>query len=92
MTRQYGMGLKKTTIRRNITDFMWKQLHGTLKIGSYWLKIPSHREKAYCKECQNLESLNHILFKCQIEGREEICVDCTEVNQCVIAAKFVVTV
>ena len=24
--------LKKMTIRRNITDSMWKQLHGTLKI------------------------------------------------------------
>ena len=65
-------GLKETTIRRNITDFMWKQLHGTLKIGNYWLRIPSHKEKAYCKECQNLETLNHILFECQIEGREEI--------------------
>ena len=65
-------GLKKMTIRRNITDFMWKQLHGTLKIGNYWLRIPSHKEKAYCKECQNLETLNHILFECQIEGREEI--------------------
>ena len=43
--------LKKTTIRRNITDFMWKQLHGTLKIGNYWLRIPSHKEKVYCKEC-----------------------------------------
>ena len=63
---------EKTTIRRNITDFMWKQLHGTLKIGNYWLRIPSHKEKAYCKECQNLETLSHILFECQIEGREEI--------------------
>ena len=37
-------GLKKITIRRNIRDFMWKQLHGTLKIGNYWLRIPSHKE------------------------------------------------
>ena len=30
------------------------------------------QEKAYRKECQNLETLNHILFECQVEGREEI--------------------
>ena len=55
-------GLKKMTIRRNITDFMWKQLYGTLKIGNYWTKIPNHKEKAYCKECQNLETMNHIVI------------------------------
>jgi len=65
-------GLKSPHIQRNISDFMWKLLHGRLKIGMFWKQIPKYEERAHCKKCGHIETMDHILFVCEKEGREEI--------------------
>ena len=65
-------GLKGKEIRRQITDFLWKQLHGRLKIGEYWKNIPGYEERSLCQECNTTETMEHILLECRAEGREEI--------------------
>jgi len=51
---------------------MWKLLHGRLKIGMFWKQIPKYKEWAHCKECGYIETMDHIVFICEKEGREEI--------------------
>ena len=42
------------------------------EIRAYWKNVPGYEERAYCEYCQNLETMDHILFSCTIEGREQI--------------------
>ena len=70
--KKIWVGLKDREIRRPIADFLWKQLHGRLKIGDYWKKIPGYEERSQCKECNTTETMDHILLDCKAEGREEI--------------------
>ena len=51
---------------------MWKLLQGRLKIGMFWKRIPKYEERAHCRECGHIETMDHILFICEREGREEI--------------------
>ena len=64
--------LKHSKIRKNIVDWFWKLTHSRLRSGDYWINVPSYEERAYCQNCQNLETMDHILFSCTIEGREQI--------------------
>ena len=59
------LSLKKSDIRRNITDFLWKLLHGRLRAGTYWLKVPGYEDRANCKHCGATETMNHIWFECE---------------------------
>ena len=64
--------LKYSKRRNNIGDWFWKLIHGRLRSGAYWKNVPGYKERVYCKHCQNLETMDHILFSCTIEGREQI--------------------
>ena len=58
-------------MKGNITDFLWRILQGKLKIGKYWKNIPGYEERASCKICGGLETIDHILLECNAKGREE---------------------
>ena len=62
--------LKHPKIRRNIRDWMWKLMHNRLRSGVYWENIPGYSERTDCQYCLNLETMDHILFSCTIEGGE----------------------
>ena len=64
--------MKHPKVRRNISDWMWKLIHNRLRSGVYWKNIPGYSERADCQHCLNLETMDHILFSCEIEGREKI--------------------
>src|SRR5882724_9852704 len=64
--------LKYSKIGKNIGDWFWKLIHNRLRSGGYWKNVPSYEVRAYCKYFQNLETMDHILFSCTIEGREQI--------------------
>ena len=51
---------------------VWKLTHSILRSGAYWINVPGYEERAYCQNCKNLETMDHILFSCTIEGREQI--------------------
>src|SRR5882672_4466951 len=64
--------LKHSTIRKNIADWQWKLIHNRLRSGIYWENVPGYEERAYCSYFQNLETMDHILFSCTIDGKEKI--------------------
>ncbi|KAH9917474.1 uncharacterized protein B0H18DRAFT_883793 [Fomitopsis serialis] len=56
--------IRHADIRRVITDFLWKSIHGAYRIGSYWKNIPGYEERAKCRLCGVTESMAHILTEC----------------------------
>jgi ribonuclease HI len=64
--------IRNRDISRNIRDFLWKSVHGALKMGPYWDNIPGHEERALCKECGELETMDHVLARCETPGRSQI--------------------
>ncbi|OJT07924.1 hypothetical protein TRAPUB_1181, partial [Trametes pubescens] len=70
------LSLRKKDITREARQFMWKTIHDAFMVGRHWLRqsMPDPlRERATCKVCLELESMDHILFRCQAEGWETIC-------------------
>ncbi|KAF8316924.1 uncharacterized protein EI90DRAFT_2856666, partial [Cantharellus anzutake] len=47
-----------------IRNFLWKLTHNCLKIGNYWLRIPKYEHHSECEHCQQMETIDHILFEC----------------------------
>jgi hypothetical protein len=48
---------------KRFQDFVWKSLHGRIKCGRFFLKIPDMRDRAYCV-CRAIENEDHIVFQC----------------------------
>ncbi|KAH9928211.1 uncharacterized protein B0H18DRAFT_856695, partial [Fomitopsis serialis] len=57
---------------RSFATFLWKYVHGALKCGDYWKKIPEFEHRALCSFCGETESIAHIFFECPATGQEEI--------------------
>ncbi|KAH9916626.1 uncharacterized protein B0H18DRAFT_884659, partial [Fomitopsis serialis] len=57
---------------RPFAVFLWKSIHGGLKCGEFWLKIPNYEDRAQCSFCGALESISHILFECRATGQKVI--------------------
>ncbi|KAJ7193978.1 hypothetical protein GGX14DRAFT_378382 [Mycena pura] len=53
-------------------QFLWRGVHNAHKIGSYWTHIPECEDRAVCRDCGELEDLNHILVQCKSPERELI--------------------
>ncbi|KAH9848056.1 hypothetical protein C2E23DRAFT_732043 [Lenzites betulinus] len=62
--------LWKNAIRKQPRDFLWKALHGALRIGRYWAHIPGYEERGMCRRCGVAEDLEHILVSCDAAGRQ----------------------
>ena len=58
-------GLRNTTIRLKIRQFLYKALHGTQKVGHYWSHIHGHETRSICASCESTETMDHILIHCQ---------------------------
>ncbi|KAJ7190514.1 hypothetical protein GGX14DRAFT_604158 [Mycena pura] len=54
------------------SQFLWKCVHNAHKVGSYWTHIPECDERVACRDCGEIESLEHILIHCESPGRELI--------------------
>ncbi|KAJ7195743.1 ribonuclease H-like protein [Mycena pura] len=52
------------------SQFLWKCVHNAHKVGSYWNHIPECEDRATCRDCGVVESLEHILIHCESPGRE----------------------
>jgi hypothetical protein len=61
--RTLWAALYKDPIKNNISDFLWKLLHGPLKCGKYYAHIPNWEDKQYCC-CNEIETPEHILLYC----------------------------
>jgi len=60
------MSIRKSSIRPKITQFLFKTMHNTFKIGTFWscVQDPDIAECQFCKICDVTESMAHILIRC----------------------------
>ncbi|GJE84812.1 ribonuclease H-like protein [Phanerochaete sordida] len=72
--------VRKEQVRRNVSDFLWKLLHGSHKVGRYWAHIPDHEHRAECLVCPGrpVESMEHILLHCVAPERARVWALCEE--------------
>ncbi|EIW55708.1 uncharacterized protein TRAVEDRAFT_82754, partial [Trametes versicolor FP-101664 SS1] len=71
--------IRHEDVRRTLRDFWWKAMHGALRVGAFWDKIPGYEHRAQCMHCGVPESLEHILLECDAPGQSEIWRAATEV-------------
>ncbi|KAI0686285.1 ribonuclease H-like protein, partial [Cytidiella melzeri] len=64
--------LRHRDITKKISDFLWKSMHGALKVGKYWNHIPHFEERAKCTICHDEESIEHILTECNAPECKQI--------------------
>jgi len=57
--------LKHPDIKQPIQSFLFRALHGSLRISEFWHRIPNFDHHATCINCRDTtESLKHILLEC----------------------------
>ena len=56
--------IRKQDVPRKMRDFFWKALHDALRVGRFWENIPTMTERAVCRTCGCVESVEHILIEC----------------------------
>lgn len=61
--------IRAKPIPRQIADFIWKAMHGTIKCGPFWKHIPGYEQRATCQGCEREESVEHILLECDRRGQ-----------------------
>ena len=52
--------------------FYWMTIHNAYMIGNHWLRpnmSEELKERAVCKTCGNVESMDHVLFRCDAPGQ-----------------------
>src|SRR5882762_2493617 len=49
--------------------FIWKSIHNTHQIGTYWTQIPNFEHRERCMKCGTTEDLKHIILQCDIPGQ-----------------------
>jgi ribonuclease HI len=64
--------IRRKDITRQIRTFMWRCMHGSLRIGKYWRNIPECEEREICQTCGETESLEHIMLQCARPGQAQI--------------------
>ena len=58
-------GIRNRSLRTRVQQFLYKTMHGTQKIGSFWSNIPNYEMRQYCTTCHDeIESMEHILTRC----------------------------
>lgn len=64
--------IRNNNIDRKIRAFLYKALHATHRIGTYWDKIPNYEHRSRCTTCSGVEDLEHILTVCPNYGQETV--------------------
>ncbi|TBU36197.1 hypothetical protein BD309DRAFT_878765, partial [Dichomitus squalens] len=57
------------------SQFLWKVMHDIYMIGHRWLQesmLEEYHDRAICVVCGNVESIDHILFRCEAVGQAEV--------------------
>lgn len=57
-------GIRNRNIRTKIQQFLYKTMHGTQKIGSFWRNINNYETRQSCNTCDEIETMEHILIHC----------------------------
>jgi ribonuclease HI len=59
-------------MRPKISQFLYNAIHGTQKVGRYWLHIENAAERANCLACGEIEPMGHILTECTHPTRKQL--------------------
>lgn len=60
-------------LKTNNQELIWKTMHSAFKIGAHWEGMPNYEHRARCTLCgDDRESMEHILFECDADGRSEV--------------------
>jgi ribonuclease HI len=54
---QIWQALRHKDVTRKISDFLWKVMHNSLRVGRYWSHIPGYEGRATCNLCDEEESI-----------------------------------
>jgi hypothetical protein len=57
---------KNKDFSKSFRTFLWKTLHQSQKIGSYWLNITNFKHRGICHRCDIIDDIEHIVFGCDI--------------------------
>ena len=60
---------KNKDFSKSFRTFLWKTIHKTQKIGTYWLNITNFEHRGICHRCDAIEDIEHIVFGCDIPGQ-----------------------
>ncbi len=70
------MSLRTRDMDKQVQEFIWKLIHDAQMVGNKWLRDgmkPELKERGICKHCDDeVESMDHILFKCKAVGQEYV--------------------
>lgn len=69
--RRIWGAIRTKSITRQIADFLWKAMHGSMKCGSFWRNVPGMENRGICSRCDRTESLEHLLLDCAAIGQED---------------------
>ncbi|KAI9056757.1 hypothetical protein FKP32DRAFT_1585232 [Trametes sanguinea] len=72
---QLWRSLKKPAVSREARQWIWLVIHDGYMVGKRWLRpnmSDELKERATCKICGQIETMQHILFCCNAHGREII--------------------
>ncbi|KAH9952311.1 hypothetical protein BC827DRAFT_1103266, partial [Russula dissimulans] len=58
-------GTRKPSISKKIQQFLFKSMHSTQKIGTYWANVRGNENRQFCDRCDTTETMDHILTECE---------------------------
>jgi ribonuclease HI len=63
---------KHKDFTRKIRYFLWMTLHNGYKVGDHWKKIEGFEDRENCRKFGVLETMEHILTRCDAPGQSQI--------------------
>ncbi|TFK91185.1 hypothetical protein K466DRAFT_542257 [Polyporus arcularius HHB13444] len=64
--------LRHRDVARKISEFLWRCLHDSLKVGPYWKHVKGLEARTMCTACGVEETTEHILVECETPATMEI--------------------
>jgi hypothetical protein len=66
------LSIRKSVLRPTVQQFLYKSIHNAYKVGRYWSNIPGYEDRGICSNCDETESLEHILTECRSNTTQEV--------------------
>ena len=65
-------GIQSPAIRIRVRQHLYKVMHQTPKVGTFWEKVRGHENRRMCQTCQVTETMEHILTQCRTPAVQKI--------------------